>query len=87
MWRGAKWFGGAEMARMRISCAHRGASAPPQHSEQPRYYRDRANAIRARLPTLQDDEVFTELYLLAAYYERLAKFAESSGSLGGFSRR
>ena len=45
-------------------------------------YRDRATAIRARLPTLQDDEFFTELYLLAAYYERLAEFAESSGSLG-----
>jgi hypothetical protein len=58
------------------------ASAPSRHFEQPRYYRDRATAIRARLPTLQDDEVFTELYLLAAYYERLAEFAESSGSLG-----
>jgi hypothetical protein len=58
------------------------ASASSKHSEQPRYYRDRATAIRARLPTLQDDEVFTELYLLAAYYERLADFAESSGSLG-----
>jgi hypothetical protein len=56
-------------------------SAPSKHSEQPRYYRDWATAIRARLPTLQDDEVFTELYLLAAYYERLAEFAESSGSL------
>ena len=63
------------------------ASAPSRHSERPRYYRDRATAIRARLPTLQDDEVFTELYLLAAYYERLAEFAESSGSLGGFSWR
>jgi hypothetical protein len=58
------------------------ASAPSNRSEQPRYYRDRATAIRARLPTLQDDEVFTELYLLAAYYERLAELAESSGSLG-----
>ncbi|MGB9333189.1 MAG: hypothetical protein WCB10_20675 [Steroidobacteraceae bacterium] len=87
MWRGAKWLGGAEMERMRISCAHLGASAASEHSEQPRYYRDRATAIRARLPTLQDDEVFTELYLLAAYYERLAEFAESSGSLGVFSRR
>ena len=56
------------MERMRNSCAHLGASAPSKHSEQPRYYRDRATAIRARLPTLQDDEVFTELYLLAAYY-------------------
>ena len=61
-------------------------SAPSKHSEQPRYYRDWATAIRARLPTLQDDEVFTELYLLAAYYEWLAEFAESSGSLGVFSR-
>ena len=58
------------------------ASGPSRYSEQPRRYRDRATAIRARLPTLADDEVFTELYLLAAYYERLAEFAESSGSLG-----
>jgi hypothetical protein len=63
------------------------ASAPSKHSEQPRNYRDRAAAIRARLPTLRDDEVLTELYVLAAYYERLAEFAESSGSLGVFSRR
>lgn len=55
---------------------------PSKRSEQPRYYRDRATAIRARIRTQQDDEVFTELYLLAAYYERLAEFAESSGSLG-----
>jgi hypothetical protein len=52
-----------------------------KRSEQPRDYRDRATAIRARIRTLQDDEVFSELYLLAAYYERLAEFAESSGSL------
>jgi hypothetical protein len=58
------------------------ASVPSEHSEQPRYYRDRATAIRARLPTLEDDEAFTELYLLAAYYERLAEFADSAGSLG-----
>ena len=57
------------------------ASAPSKHSEPSRYYRDRASAIRARLPTLQDDEVFNELYLLAVHYERLAEFAESSGSL------
>jgi hypothetical protein len=57
------------------------ASAPSQHSEQSRYYRGRANAIRARLPTVQDDEIFSELYVLAAHYERLAQFAESSGSL------
>jgi hypothetical protein len=65
------------------------ASTPSKHSQQSRYYcnrasryyRDRACAIRARLPTLQDDEVFSELYLLAAHYERLAEFAESSGSL------
>jgi len=57
------------------------AAAASKRLEQPRYYRDRATAIRARLPELQDDEVFTELYLLAAYYERLAEFAESSGSL------
>ena len=63
------------------------ASAPSKHSEQPHYYRGQATAIRARLPTLRDDDVFTELYLLASYYERLAEFAESSGSLGGFFRR
>ena len=56
-------------------------STPSKHSEQSRCYRDRASAIRARLPTLQDDEVFSELYLLAAHYEQLAEFAESSGSL------
>jgi hypothetical protein len=66
------------------------ASAQSKHSEQARYYPDRAgryyrkraSAIRARLPTLEDDEVFSELYLLAAHYERLAEFAESSGLLG-----
>lgn len=66
------------------------ASAPSKDSEQSRYYSGRASryysarasAIRARLPTLQDDEVFSELYLLAAHYERLAEFAKSSGSLG-----
>ena len=58
------------------------ASASSKHSEQSRFYRDRASAIRACLPTLQDDEVFSELYLLAAHYERLADFAESSGTLG-----
>jgi hypothetical protein len=71
------------------------ASTASKHSEQSRFYgdrasysnrasrhyRDRASAIRARLPTLQDDEVFSELYLLAAHYERLAEFADSSGSL------
>jgi hypothetical protein len=66
------------------------ASAHSKHSEQfrnyadraSRDYRDRASAIRARLPTLEDNEVFSELYLLAAHYERLAEFAQSSGSLG-----
>jgi hypothetical protein len=57
------------------------ASAPSEHSEQSRYYRGQANAIRARLPTVQDDEIFSELYVLAAHYERLAEFADSSGSL------
>ena len=56
-------------------------SIPSTHSDQSRYYRARARAIRARLPMLQDDEVFNELYLLAAHYERLAEFAESSGPL------
>jgi hypothetical protein len=73
------------MARTQISFAHLEGMTDPasafKRAQQPRYYRDRATAIRARLPTLQDDEVFTELYLLAAYYERLAEFAESSGSL------
>jgi len=54
------------------------ASAP---SKQFRYYHERAIAIRARLPAVEDDEAFIELYLLAAYYERLAEFVESSGSL------
>ena len=58
------------------------ASAPSKQSQQSRYYRDRANAIRARLPTLQDDEAYNELYLLATHYERLAEFADSSGPLG-----
>jgi hypothetical protein len=58
------------------------ATAPSTGCEQSRYYRDRATAIRARLPTLQDDEVYNELYLLAAHYERLAEFADSSGTLG-----
>ena len=52
-----------------------------QHSPQSRFYRERASAIRARLPKLHDDEVFNELYLLAAHYERLAEFVDSSGSL------
>jgi hypothetical protein len=57
-------------------------AAPSIHSEPSRGYRDRAIAIRARLPTLKDDEIFVELYLLAAHYERLAEFAESSGPFG-----
>jgi len=57
-------------------------SAPCKHPEQSCFYRDQASVIRARLPTLHDDEIFIELYQLAAYYERLAEFAESSGSLG-----
>lgn len=56
------------------------ASTPSKHSDQSRYYGGRASAIRARLMTFQD-EVFSELYLLAAHCERLAEFAESSGSL------
>jgi hypothetical protein len=51
------------------------------HSEQARYYLERASAIRARLPTVQDEEAFSELCLLAAHYERLAEFADSSGWL------
>jgi hypothetical protein len=34
-------------------------SAPSKHCEQSRYYRDQASAIRARLPTLQDEEAST----------------------------
>jgi len=55
--------------------------APPKHPEHSRFYREQASVIRARLPTLHDDEVVIELYQLAAHYERLAEFAESSGSL------
>lgn len=51
------------------------------HAEQARRYREMALAIRARLPTLQDEEVFNELYVLATHYERLAEFADSSGAL------
>jgi hypothetical protein len=43
------------------------ASTPSKHSAHSRYYRDQASVIRARLPTLQDDEVFIELYQLAAH--------------------
>lgn len=50
-------------------------------AEQSRYYRERASVIRAHLPTLQDDEVVHELYVLAAHYERLAEFSDSCGSL------
>ena len=46
-----------------------------------RYYRERASAIRARLPTLQDEEIFRELYQLAVHYERVAEFAEGAGPL------
>jgi putative heme degradation protein len=56
-----------------------------EHSEPSRYYRDLASAIRARLATLQDEEVINELYLLAAHYERLAEFADSVGSLEGLT--
>ena len=59
--------------------------APSRHCEQSRHYLDQASAIRALLPTLQDEEAFNELYLLAAHYERLAEFADSSGSLESFS--
>jgi hypothetical protein len=33
------------------------------------------------LPTLQDEEIFHELYQLAVHYERLAEFVEGVGSL------
>ena len=58
---------------------------PSQHSQQSSYYLELASAIRARLPTLQDEEVINELYLLATHYERLAEFADSLGSLKGLS--
>jgi hypothetical protein len=57
------------------------ALAPSKPSEPYRYYHDRAIAIRARLAAVEDDEAFIELYLLAAHYEQLAEFVESSGSL------
>jgi hypothetical protein len=55
-------------------------SPSSRYCAQSRFYRDRASAIRARLPALQDDDAFKELYLLAFHYERLAEFADSSGS-------
>jgi hypothetical protein len=58
-------------------------STPREHAEQSRRYRELASAIRTRLPTLQDEEVLNELYLLATHYERLAEFADSLGSLEG----
>jgi hypothetical protein len=58
-------------------------STPCEHAEQSRRYRELASAIRTRLPTLQDEEVLNELYLLATHYERLAEFADSLGSLEG----
>jgi|HubBroStandDraft_4_1064222.scaffolds.fasta_scaffold591649_1 hypothetical protein len=45
--------------------------------EQSRHYREMASAIRAQLPTMQDEEIITELYWLAVHYERLAVFADS----------
>jgi hypothetical protein len=57
-------------------------STPSEHSEQSRHYRELAIAIRERLPTLRNDELYAELSLLAAHYERLAKFVDSSGSPG-----
>jgi hypothetical protein len=60
-------------------------STPSEHSEQSRHYRELASAIRARLPTLQDEEIINELYLLATHYERLAEFADSLGSLEGLT--
>ncbi len=56
------------------------------HTEQACRYREMARAIRARLPTLQDEEVIIELYLLATHYERLAEFADSSGPLASVER-
>lgn len=60
-------------------------STPPEHSEESRYYRELASAIRTRLPTLHDEEVINELYLLATHYERLAEFTDSLGSLKGLT--
>jgi len=57
-------------------------SASQENAEQAYRYREMAKAIRVRLLTLQDEEAVSELYLLAAHYERLAEFADSSGSLG-----
>jgi hypothetical protein len=63
------------------------ASTASKHPEQSRHYRDLAIASRDRLAMLEDDELYTELYLLAVHYERLAAFADSSGSLGSFNAR
>jgi len=60
-------------------------SIRPEHSEESRYYREFASAIRTRLPTLHDEEVINELYLLATHYERLAEFTDSLGSLKGLT--
>jgi hypothetical protein len=60
-------------------------STPSEHSEQSRHYRELASAIRARLPTLLDEEVINELYLLAIHYERRAEFSDSLGSLEGLT--
>ena len=58
-------------------------STPFEHSDQSRHYRELASAIRARLVTLQDEELIHELYLLATHYERLAEFTDTLGWLDG----
>jgi len=42
----------------------------------------RAFSTRCQFPALQDNEAYTEFRLLAAHYERLAQFIDSSGLLG-----
>jgi hypothetical protein len=51
------------------------------HPEPSRHYREVASVIRHRLPAIQDEEIYSELSLLAAHYERLAQFADSLGRL------
>jgi hypothetical protein len=58
-------------------------STPREHAERARHYRELASVIRTRLATLQDEEILSELYLLATHYERLADFADSLGSFAG----
>jgi hypothetical protein len=58
------------------------ARPPLASSEQSRYYREKARALRARVYELRDEESINQFYLLATHYERLADFADSVERLG-----